>query len=108
MTVDKNGKPASTIFFREHIFDDATLAKIELLTGRTHQIRVHSASMGNFVLGDRKYGDKIINQKFRKLGLKRMFLHSQSFDFLSPITKKRIIIEAPIEDNLVNFLEKLN
>ena len=108
VTVDKNGKPASTIFFREHIFDDAILAKIELLTGRTHQIRVHSASMGNFVLGDRKYGDKIINQKFRKLGLKRMFLHSQSFDFLSPITKKRIIIEAPIEDDLVNFLEKLN
>ena len=108
VTVDKNGKPALTIFFREHMFDNATLVKIELLTGRTHQIRVHSASMGNFVLGDRKYGDKIINQKFRKLGLKRMFLHSQSFDFLSPVTKKRIIIEAPIEDDLVNFLEKLN
>ena len=45
----------------------ATLVKIELLTGRTHQIRVHSASMGNFVIGDKKYGNKAVNLKFKKI-----------------------------------------
>ena len=108
VTIDEEGKSASTIFFRERMFKDSTLVKIELITGRTHQIRVHSASVGNFVIGDKKYGDRSINSKFRKLGLKRMFLHAQSLNFISPITEKRIIIEADLEEGLVNFLEKLN
>ena len=108
VTIDDKGKYASTIFFRERIFKDSTLVKIELVTGRTHQIRVHSASVGNFVIGDKKYGDKLINSKFRKLGLKRMFLHAQSLNFISPITEKRIIIKADLEEDLVDFLEKLN
>ena len=108
VTIDGKGKSASTIFFRERIFKDSTLVKIELVTGRTHQIRVHSASVGNFVIGDKKYGDRLINSKFRKLGLKRMFLHAQSLNFISPITEKRIIIEADLEESLMDFLEKLN
>ena len=108
VTIDDKGKYASTIFFRERIFKDSTLVKIELVTGRTHQIRVHSASVGNFVIGDKKYGDRLINSKFRKLGLKRMFLHAQSLNFISPITEKRIIIEADLEESLLDFLEKLN
>ncbi len=108
VTIDDKGKSASTIFFRERIFKDSTLVKIELVTGRTHQIRVHSASVGNFVIGDKKYGDRLINSKFRKLGLKRMFLHAQSLNFISPITEKRIIIEADLEESLLDFLEKLN
>jgi len=108
VTIDEKGKSASTVFLREHLFKDSTLVKIELITGRTHQIRVHSASIGNFVIGDKKYGDKSVNYKFRKLGLKRMFLHAQSLNFISPITEKRIIIEAKLEEDLVNFLEKLD
>ena len=108
VTIDEKGKAASTIFFREHLYDNATLAKIELITGRTHQIRVHSAFMGNFVIGDKKYGDKIVNHKYRKLGLKRMFLHSKSLNFFSPVTKKRIIIKAKLEKNLEDFLDKLD
>jgi len=108
VTIDGKGKSASTIFFRERIFKDSTLVKIELVTGRTHQIRVHSASVGNFVIGDKKYGDRLINSKFRKLGLKRMFLHAQSLNFISPITEKRIIIKADLEESLLDFLEKLN
>ena len=108
VTIDKNGKSASTIFYRKRLFNDATLDKNELLTGRTHQIRVHSASMGNFVIGDKKYGDKAVNLKFKKMGLSRMFLHSESLNFISPITKKRTIIKAPMEKSLVNFLEKLD
>ena len=108
VTIDEKGKAASTIFFREHLYDNTTLARIELMTGRTHQIRVHSAFMGNFVIGDKKYGDKIANHKYRKLGLKRMFLHAKSLNFISPVTKKRIIIEAKLEKNLMDFLNKLD
>ena len=108
VAIDEKGKTASTIFFREHLYANATLAKVELITGRTHQIRVHSAFMGNSVIGDKKYGDKTVNYKYRKLGLKRMFLHAKSLNFFSPVTKKRIIIEAKLEANLVDFLDKLD
>ena len=108
VTIDEKGKTASTIFFRERLYANATLAKVELITGRTHQIRVHSTFMGNSVIGDKKYGDKTINYKYRKLGLKRMFLHAKSLNFFSPVTKKRIIIEAKLEANLVDFLDKLD
>ena len=108
VTIDEKGKTASTVFFRNNLYDNATLAKIKLITGRTHQIRVHSAFMGYPVIGDRKYGDKIVNNKFRKLGLKRMFLHANSLNFFSPVTKKRIIIEAKLEKSLVDFLNNLD
>jgi len=108
VAIDEKGKTASTVFFRSRLYKDATLAKIELITGRTHQIRVHSASMGNFVIGDKKYGDKTVNYKYRKLGLKRMFLHAKSLNFFSPVTKKRIIIEAKLEKSLTEFLDKLD
>ena len=52
--------------------------------------------------------DKAVNLKFKKMGLSRMFLHSESLNFISPITKKRTIIKAPMEKSLVNFLEKLD
>jgi len=108
ITVDEGGKSATTIFFRDRVFGTATLANIELITGRTHQIRVHSASIGHPVLGDKKYGDRILNREFKKTGLKRMFLHAESLSFKSPVTQKNISVEAALEDNLISFLEKLN
>jgi len=108
VTVDERGKSAVTIFSRERVFDFASLVNIELITGRTHQIRVHSASMGHSVVGDMKYGDHTINREFKKLGLKRMFLHAKSLKFKSPITQKIITVKAPLERDLINLLEKLS
>ncbi len=106
--VDEGGKSATTIFFRDRVFDTATLVNIELITGRTHQIRVHSASLGHPVLGDTKYGDRMINREFKKAGLKRMFLHAKSLSFKSPVTQKKFTVEAALEPNLISFLGKLN
>ena len=53
-----------------------SLLEAELLTGRTHQIRVHLAHIGHPILGDEKYGDFALNKALRKRGLKRMFLHA--------------------------------
>lgn len=108
VTVDHGGKYATTIFHRDTVFDRSTLVNVELITGRTHQIRVHSASIGHPVLGDDKYGNRILNREFRKTGLKRMFLHASLLSFISPVTMKKITIKAPLEEKLLNFIEKLN
>ncbi len=107
ITVEDGGKAATSIFHRDSVFNKATLVNIDLITGRTHQIRVHSASMGHPVLGDTKYGDRLLNREFKKIGLKRMFLHAKQLSFISPVTKKKITIEAPIDTTLSNFLVKL-
>ncbi len=59
-----------------------TLLEIELITGRTHQIRAHLSSMGYPIIGDRKYGDKTINKKFNdKYSLDNQWLHGYKIEF---------------------------
>lgn len=74
--VDENGKMALTLFRPIVSYSNATLLEARPLTGRTHQIRVHTAHMGHPIAGDEKYGDKVFNQKMKTLGLRRLFLHS--------------------------------
>ena len=62
----------------KNIGDDFTLLEIHLITGRTHQIRAHLASIGHPILGDNKYGNTIINNKRR---VKRQLLHAYSIEF---------------------------
>jgi 23S rRNA pseudouridine955/2504/2580 synthase len=107
VTIDENGKSAVTKLSRERVFQSATLVNIQLITGRTHQIRVHSASIEHPVIGDMKYGDRIINREYKKLGLKRMFLHAKRLNFISPVTQQSLSIDAPLEPELCQFLEKL-
>ena len=81
--VHKDGKPAMTQIEPQVRFDCATLVNAQLLTGRTHQIRVHTASIGHPVLGDHRYGDDDSCLE-EKLGLKRLFLHAALLSFDSP------------------------
>ncbi len=76
VVVDQEGKSAITDFRPIKTFHSTTLVEAIPITGRTHQIRVHAASIGHPIAGDEKYGDKAFNQIMRKLGLKRLFLHS--------------------------------
>lgn len=76
--VDQDGKPAETRFMIEKQFKDATLLSAEIVTGRTHQIRVHTAASGHPIAGDEKYGSKTFNRMMREKGLSRLFLHSSS------------------------------
>jgi 23S rRNA pseudouridine955/2504/2580 synthase len=62
----------------------ATLMEVSLHTGRTHQIRVHSAHAGHPVAGDEKYGDEAFNAAMKEVGLTRMFLHAHSVSFEWP------------------------
>jgi 23S rRNA pseudouridine955/2504/2580 synthase len=80
---------------------------VELLTGRTHQIRVHAAHAGHPLAGDRKYGEKDFNQQMKKLGLKRQFLHAWSITLRHPQTDKKVTYAAPLDEDLENVLQQL-
>jgi len=77
--IDKDGKESLTKYkVIETIGEDASLVEIYLKTGRQHQIRIHFQSMGHPVIGDRVYGEKRINEFFRKnYGIKRLCLHAK-------------------------------
>ena len=82
--IDEEGKPSRSRFSEVERYAAATLAEIAIETGRTHQIRVHSAHIGHPVAGDEKYGDREFNLRMREHGLKRLFLHAARFDHASP------------------------
>ena len=77
MAVSNQGKNAITTFEVDSTYRGYTLLRVNIETGRTHQIRVHLASIGHPVVCDPLYGDKKFNAEFReKYGLKRQFLHA--------------------------------
>ena len=79
--VDPAGQPATTHVSVATRFREASLLDVVLETGRTHQIRVHASHAGHAVIGDKRYGNNARNAGFRRLGLKRMFLHSAALGF---------------------------
>jgi 23S rRNA pseudouridine955/2504/2580 synthase len=105
--VDPQGKPAQTLFRVRERFPNATLVEARLVTGRTHQIRVHLAHLGTPILGDEKYGDSEANRSMRGQGLKRLFLHAESIGIRWPDDQGELRIEAPLEAPLSRLLDKL-
>jgi 23S rRNA pseudouridine955/2504/2580 synthase len=105
--VSREGKPAQTLFRVRERFPEATLVEARLVTGRTHQIRVHLAHLGTPILGDEKYGNDGANRHMRGLGLKRLFLHAESIGIRWPDEQGELRIEAPLEDSLKQLLDKL-
>ncbi len=100
-------KKAHTAFIPDIYFSDFTLLNAEIKTGRTHQIRIHAAQLGFPVVGDSKHGDFAFNRKCRKMGLKRMFLHSKEISFRLTTQPKRTTIKAPLPDELMVFIQGL-
>ncbi len=105
--VDPQGKEALTRFRVVERFSDATLVEAELMTGRTHQLRVHLAHLGTPILGDDKYGNNLANRRMKKQGLKRLFLHARSLSFDWTEEVGRLKVEAPLEPTLEQLLERL-
>ena len=103
VSVSEAGQSAETVFRRISRGARASLLEAELLTGRTHQIRVHLAHLKHPVLGDDKYGDFESNRALRKEGLKRMFLHAASISFRHPGTGAPVTIASPLPADLAAF-----
>lgn len=79
---DLNGKIMETIARPLHYSNGYTLVEVELVTGRTHQIRAHLQKAGYFVIGDEKYGNPIVNKDLKKrFGLSTQFLHAYKLQF---------------------------
>lgn len=82
------------------------LLEIELVTGKTHQIRIQSAHRKHPVCGDRVYGDFKLNRKLKdSVRLKRLFLHACELGLRHPVTKKFLTVEAPLPGDLEDVLK---
>jgi len=99
MAVVSTGRPARTDLTRLARFDSADLLRAHLFTGRTHQIRVHLASIGHPVVGDDTYGGGG-GRKLMGLPLRRHFLHAAWLIFRHPVTGQTIDLRSPLPEEL--------
>lgn len=105
--VAADGKEAVTEFRVVQRFADSTLVEATLVTGRTHQIRVHAAHLGTPILGDAKYGDAEANRRCRERGLRRLFLHAAGLLIRWPGDEPPLAVAAALDPELQRFLDKL-
>lgn len=108
---DDTGREAITVFRRLQVWRDhdppLALLEAELLTGRTHQIRVHLTHLGFPLAGDDKYGDFAWNKMLAREGLKRMFLHAERLSFAHPATGIPMALRADLPSDLADYLAVL-
>ena len=101
---EKNGKPAITHYKVLQRFAKYTYMEFRLETGRTHQIRVHMASIGHPLLGDELYGNP---KNLAMKGLQGQTLHAMVIGFVHPTTHEYMEFEAPLPEYFQNLLKKL-
>ena len=102
------GKAAASWFRPVKAYGAGTLMEIELLTGRTHQARVHAMHVGHPIAGDDKYGDWDFNRAMRPAGLKRLFLHAARLELRHPVTGGKLEFKAPLPADLQTVLDRLS
>ena len=113
MTVSETGRSALSFWKVRERFEKFTLMDVEIKTGRTHQIRVHLASLNHPIVGDATYNegrdntiaDVDIKNAIRILN--RFFLHAERLSFTHPKTGERLEFVSPLPGELKEFLEKL-
>jgi len=98
----KNSKEAITNFLVLKRFENYSLVKLKLETGRTHQIRVHMKYIGHPIVGDDLYGSKI-----NKFGLSGQLLHSKTLGFIHPTTKEYMEFDTELPNYFTDVLNKL-
>jgi 23S rRNA pseudouridine1911/1915/1917 synthase len=95
-----NPRPAVTHFEIEQAFEGATLLRVRLETGRTHQIRAHLLAIGNPVAGDPEYGHA------GRYGLSRQFLHAARLAFAHPVSGETLDLLSPLPEDLAKALRQ--
>jgi len=113
MAVVRAGRSALTLYRVKQRYERFTLLDVEIKTGRTHQIRVHLASLKHPVVGDETYGggrdntvrDPKVKVEIRKLG--RQFLHAGELGLTHPVSGEQMRFEAPLPPELKHFLAVL-
>ncbi len=111
MTVAANGRSALSLWKVRQRFEKFTLLDVEIKTGRTHQIRVHLASLNHPVVGDDTYNEgrdntiNDINVRNAIRSMNRFFLHAQKLSFTHPVTSEQMEFVLPLPDELKRFLD---
>ncbi len=98
--VSDEGKPSQTLWRVVQRFAAATLVEAQLVTGRTHQIRVHFTHIGHPLLGDELYGQP-------SPLIPRQALHASRLRFIHPVEKRPLELEAPLPDDMQRLIERL-
>ena len=96
MRVDSEGKPAHSRVQVLQAGSHFSVIRVELITGRTHQIRVHCQAEGHEIAGDDKYGDADFNRSMRQCKIRRLMLHAASLELPNSDYTPRIIVNAPL------------
>ena len=102
MTIHPEGKRAQTDFKILGRKDGLSLIRAKLITGRTHQIRVHLKAQGCPVLGDVTYGSSSLNHKYKA---SRQMLHAHTLKLTHPFSKTPLEFVAPIPSDMKNFID---
>jgi 23S rRNA pseudouridine1911/1915/1917 synthase len=106
MSVHTNSdKVAITAYEVEECFPGASLLRVRIETGRTHQIRVHLAHLGHSVVGDRVYGRR--RKRELPVPVARQMLHAEKLAFQHPRTGKRVAFTAPLPDDMRELIDAL-
>jgi 23S rRNA pseudouridine1911/1915/1917 synthase len=106
--VEGRGKRAVTHWKRLEILRDSALVECSLETGRTHQVRVHMASIGHPLLGDPVYGGgKAHRDLLKRLGFRRQALHAARLGFTHPATKLRLSFSSPMPADMQELFNHL-
>ncbi|CUU23671.1 23S rRNA pseudouridine(955/2504/2580) synthase RluC [Duffyella gerundensis] len=105
--VNSEGKPSETRFKVEERYAHATLVKASPVTGRTHQIRVHTLHAGHPIAFDDRYGEQEFDRQLATTGLNRLFLHAAALTFTHPNSGEVMRMEAPLDERLKQCLKVL-
>jgi 23S rRNA pseudouridine1911/1915/1917 synthase len=105
----RRGKRAVTHWKRLEILNDAALVECRLETGRTHQVRVHMASIGHPMLGDPVYGrsGRTHSKLLKELKFHRQALHATKLEFTHPITRHRLSFDSPMPADMQELFNAL-
>jgi 23S rRNA pseudouridine1911/1915/1917 synthase len=105
----RRGKRAVTHWKRMQLLRDAALVECRLETGRTHQVRVHMASLGHPLLGDPVYGrsGKTHGKLLNELQFHRQALHAAELGFTHPVTKRRLSFSSPMPPDMQELFKAL-
>lgn len=104
--VAEEGKSALTRFQPVSLHQSASLVEVMIATGRTHQIRVHAATIGHPLAGDEKYGDNAFNRSMAEhYSLRRLFLHAHSVSL--PVGGRQIAVDTPLSGELKAVMDSL-
>lgn len=115
MAVCSQGRQATTLYSIRKQYHDYTLLDVELLTGRTHQIRVHMAHINHPVVGDQLYGGRMrfpaqATEALREtlMNFQRQALHASNLSLRHPATDEELTFEAPLPEDFQSLLQSLD